>query len=184
MKNCAFTGHRPKSFSWKYDETARGCVLLKQTLTAQIAALADNGVTDWFCGMALGTDLWCAQIVLDLKKSDPALKLHCVLPCKKQTDGWSDSARDQYCSILSQSDSIDYVSREYYDGCMIERNHRLVESAELLLAVYNGTKRSGTGATIRYAQKLEREIWVIDPVTREVTHFCGNSKENFEERPQ
>ena len=53
---CAFTGHRPKSFPWKYNETARGCVLLKEVLAAQITALADHGVVDFLSGMALGVD--------------------------------------------------------------------------------------------------------------------------------
>lgn len=52
---------------------------------------------------------------------------------------------------------------------MIERNHRLVESADLLLAAFNGVRRSGTGATVNYARKLGRKIIVIDPITRQVT---------------
>lgn len=58
MKTCAFTGHRPNSFPWKYDETARDCVLLKKVLAGQIDALVGEGVTEWLSGMALGTDLW------------------------------------------------------------------------------------------------------------------------------
>ena len=77
---CAFTGHRPKSFPWKYDENAPDCILLKEVLAEQIAALAERGVTDWLCGMALGVDLWCAQIILDLRQKNPALKLRCILP--------------------------------------------------------------------------------------------------------
>lgn len=73
MKACAFTGHRPKSFPWKYNETAPDCVLLKGVLAEQIEALADRGVTDFLSGMAQGVDLWCAQIVLDLKEKSPAL---------------------------------------------------------------------------------------------------------------
>ena len=65
---CAFTGHRPKSFPWKYDESTPDCILLKEVLTAQIKALADKGVTDFLSGMAQGVDLWCAQIVLALRK--------------------------------------------------------------------------------------------------------------------
>ena len=53
---------------------------------------------------------------------------------------------------------------------MIDRNHRLVESAGFLLAVYNGVRRSGTGATVNYARKMGREIIVIDPVTLGITH--------------
>ena len=135
---CAFTGHRPKSFPWRYDESDPDCVLLKEVLSEQIKALADRGVTDFLSGMAQGTDLWCGEIVLDLQKKNPALKLHCVLPHERQADGWSDSARERYHSILKQADSVEYVSRQYYDGCMIDRNHRLVESAGLLLAVFNG----------------------------------------------
>ena len=47
---CAFTGHRPKSFPWKYNESAPDCVLLKEVLAAQIKMLADRGVTDFFSG--------------------------------------------------------------------------------------------------------------------------------------
>ncbi len=61
-------------------------------------------------------------------------------------------------------------SRKYYDDCMLDRNRRLVEFAGLLLAVYNGVPRSGTGATVNFAQKMGREIIVIDPITRFVTH--------------
>ena len=91
---CAITGHRPKSFPWKYNETAPDCVLLKETLAAQIRLLADSGVTDWLSGMALGVDLWCAQIVLDLRKTNPALKLHAILLCEGQEHKWTASAQE------------------------------------------------------------------------------------------
>ena len=66
---------------------------------------------------------------------------------------------------------MEYVSREYYSGCMLERNHRLVEAAGLLLAVYNGEQRGGTAATIRYARKLKREILVLDPFSLKTESF-------------
>ena len=168
--SCAFTGHRPKSFPWRYDETAEGCVMLKGILAVQIITLVDKGVTAFFSGMALGTDLWSSETVLDLRKDNPALKLHCILPHEGQADKWSTSSRERYNAILKQADSVEYVSRIYYDGCMIDRNHRLVESSSLLLAVYSGARRSGTGATVNYARKLGREIIVIDPTTLHVTH--------------
>jgi len=160
---CAFTGHRPKSFPWGYDESAPGCVLLKEVLAVQISALAEQGVTDFLSGMAQGVDLWCAQIVLDLKKKNPALKLHANLPCEGQESKWSVSAREIYHSILEQADEVVYVGQEYSKDCMLKRNRYLVDHSSILLAVYNGTRRSGTGATVRYAQQLNREIVMIDP---------------------
>lgn len=166
---CAFTGHRPHKFPWKDNETDPRCVMLKAVLAEQIETLVKAGVTEYVTGGADGTDCWAAEIVLDLREKNSALKLRCVLPHEGQADKWSDSARERYYSILKQADSIDYVSRQYYDGCMIDRNHRLVESAGLLLAVFNGVRRSGTGATVNYARKLGRKIIVIDPLTRSVT---------------
>ena len=46
----------------------------------------------------------------------------------------------------------------------------MVDSAAFLLAVYNGEKRGGTAATVRYAQKAGREIIVIDPITQLISH--------------
>lgn len=166
---CAFTGHRPKSFPWKNNEADLGCVLLKEVLAEQIKLLADRGVTDWLSGMAQGVDLWAAEIVLDLKEKNPALRLHCILPCEGQECKWPTSERERYHSILRQADGVIYVNREYHDGCMLERNRYLVEHSSVLLAVYNGTYRSGTGMTVRYAKQLGREVIVIDPVSRSVS---------------
>lgn len=168
-KSCAFTGHRPKKFPWKYDEEADDCVKLKAALKNQIARLVNDGYTDFFSGMAEGTDTWAALSVLSLREKNSALKLHCILPCKTQADKWTASARELYHSILEQSDSVIYVSRKYHRNCMLERNCYLVDHAICLLAVYNGEQRGGTAATVRYAQKMGREILILDPYTREIT---------------
>ena len=169
-KICAFTGHRPRKFPWKYNETDSRCVALKTVLTEQIRMLADAGVTHFLSGMAEATDTWSALSVLALRETNPALKLHCILPCREQADKWRTSSRDLYRSILEQADSIVYVNRAYHKNCMLERNRFLVEHAATLLAVYNGERRGGTAATMRYAQKMDREIIVIDPATLHITH--------------
>ena len=166
---CAFTGHRPKSFLWKYNEAASDCVLLKDTLAKQIRLLVDSGVTEFLSGMAQGVDLWATEIVLDLKKENPALRLHCILPCEGQEREWSASEQERYRSILRQADEAICVNQEYTADCMLVRNRYLVEHSSVLLAVYNGTYRSGTGMTIRYAKQLGREVIVIDPVSRSVS---------------
>ena len=98
-----------------------------------------------------------------LEKENPALKLHCVLPCEGQADGWSASSRELYRSILEQADEVVCVNREYRKGCMLERNRYLVDHAACLLAVYNGEQRGGTAMTVRYAQKLRRKVIILKP---------------------
>ena len=165
---CAFTGHRPHKFPWRYNEADSRCVALKSAMTEQITKMVENGVTEFYSGGADGVDCWASLIVLELRQKNPALKLHLILPHEGQSDKWSDSAQDRYHSILEKADSVEYVSREYYDGCMLDRNHRLVESAGLLLAVYNGERRGGTAATIRYARKQGRRIIILNPISLEI----------------
>lgn len=82
--SCAFTGHRPHKFPWRYDEADNRCVALKAALAAQITALTEAGVTDFYSGGADGVDCWAALIVLELRKKNPALKLHLILPHEGQ----------------------------------------------------------------------------------------------------
>ena len=166
---CAFTGHRPHKLPWRYNEADGRCLTLKAALSEQITRLVDAGVTDFYSGGADGVDCWASLIVLELRKKNPALRLHLILPHEGQADKWSDSAQERYHSILEKADSVEYVSREYYDGCMLDRNHRLVEAAGVLLAVYNGEWRGGTAATVRYARKLGRDTIILNPITLEVT---------------
>ena len=73
-KCCAFTGHRPAKFPWKYDEKDSRGIELKSVLAQQINNLAAAGVTNFFSGMALGTDTWAAVAVLDLRERNPAIR--------------------------------------------------------------------------------------------------------------
>ena len=170
---CAFTGHRPKSFPWKYNEATPDCVALKKVLAEQITVLASDGVTGFISGMALGVDLWAAQTVLDLRKKNSLLKLCCALPCEGQEKKWPADKQELYRSILKQADDIHWESRNYTPDCMLNRNRYMVDHASILLAVYNGAYRSGTGMTVRDAQSKHRKIILIHPVTREVSCING-----------
>ena len=161
----AFTGHRPSKLPWRYDETDNRCMALKAVLSEQITVLADAGATQFLSGMAEAPDTWSALAVLSLREKNSAIKLHCILPCTAQAEKWSASSQELYRSILERADSVVYVSREYHKNCMLDRNRFFVEHASTLLAVYNGVRRSGTGATLNYARKMGREIIVIDPIT-------------------
>lgn len=69
-KTCAFTGHRPQSLPFGFDESDKRCTSLKSVMRDQIVALIENeGVTHFITGMALGVDMYAAEIVLDLKSN-------------------------------------------------------------------------------------------------------------------
>ena len=109
---CAFTGHRPSKLPWKQNEDAPSCIALKAALEQQISKLVDAGIVGFFSGMAEGTDLICSDIVQRLGEKNPAIKLHCALPCVAQADKWTTSSFERYHDILTKADSVIYVSRK------------------------------------------------------------------------
>ena len=140
---CAFTGHRPSSYRFGYDEEHPDCCKLKALMTLQIVSLIENGVTTFLSGMALGADIWGAEIVLACKKQYPqkGIRLIAVLPCESQADRWSVEQRERYFNILAECDETVYISRHYTRDCMFRRNRWLIDHANFVLAVYNGSSK-------------------------------------------
>lgn len=96
LKSCVFKGHRPRKFPRGYNEADAKCIALKKALAGEIAKLVDAGYTEFFSGMAEVTGAWAAMTVLAVKKENPTLRLHCVLPCEGQAEEWTASARELY----------------------------------------------------------------------------------------
>lgn len=168
---CAFTGHRPQKLPFRFNEADVRCVKLKEVLRREIVKLIEEQRVEHFIsGMALGTDMFAAEIVLDLKKSFPWIILECAIPCETQAVKWSESMRERYFDIASKCDIETMIQRTYTPDCMHRRNRYMVEQADYLIAVWSGSA-GGTQKTIEYAQRLDRTVAVIDPETLGVRYL-------------
>jgi uncharacterized phage-like protein YoqJ len=168
---CAFIGHGPNHFSFGFDEDNTNCMELKFTMLSEVTKLIDNGVTEFLSGMALGVDIWGAEIVLSLRDQGKPIRLICVLPCETQADKWSESDRERYFTILGKCDDEHYITFHYTETCMKERNKYLVDHVNILLAIYDGKPWGGTAQTVNYAHKQGKSILIINPETLRVTPY-------------
>ena len=67
-RTCAFTGHRPQNLPFRFNENDDRCIALKQKLRDCIVQLIEQeGVRHFISGMAIGVDMYAAEIVLELK---------------------------------------------------------------------------------------------------------------------
>lgn len=144
-KAVCFTGYR------NVIETAE----LKETLTKQLIKLIDEGAADFFSGGAIGWDMICEKTVIRLREQYPHIKLHLVLPCPatEQTAKWSENDKAEYIKLLSVANTVEVCSEHYFDGCMSIRNKRLVDLSDVCVCYYSGKQRSGTGQTVRIAER-------------------------------
>lgn len=164
-KSCAFTGHRPQKLPFGFNEEDERCNALKEVLRKEIINLIENeNVTHFISGMAMGVDMFAAEVVLDLKKTYPGITLESAIPCETQAVKWTVAMRERYFNIAAQCDKETLLQGNYTPGCMDRRNRYMVDHADYILAVWDG-KPSGTGNTVKYAQKQKKKITVIDPIT-------------------
>ena len=66
---CCFTGHRPKSLPFGYDEQNPQCIRMRFLIWNLLNKLiTEKGVTHFISGMALGIDQICAEVVPYLRE--------------------------------------------------------------------------------------------------------------------
>jgi len=160
---CCFTGHRPQFLPWRFNENDNRCVRMKLEVKKQIEIAITKGYKIFITGMALGFDMICAEIILELKKIYPNIKLIGAIPCKTQSKLWKLNDKQRYESILHKLDSIRCIYDDYNGNeCMLERNQFMVNNSSLVIALFNG-KNGGTQKTLKYAKQLNRNIILITP---------------------
>lgn len=169
MKTCAFTGHRPQNLPFGFNEEDERCINVKKVLREQIINLIENeGITHFISGMAIGVDMYAAEIVLGLKASYLGITLESAIPCESQSAKWSEVLRDRYFDIASKCDKETLIQTHYSPDCMDKRNRYMVDHADVLIAVWDESP-SGTGKTVRYAHQQGKPVIIINPVSLDVT---------------
>ena len=162
---CAFTGHRPQNLPFGFQESDPRCQALKAMLRRKIIAFIEQKNTLYFIsGMALGIDLYAAEIVLDLKSVYPRIALECAVPCRTQPDRWPAHQQKRYEAILAACDKKTILQERYTPDCMEKRNRYMVDRADYLIAVWDG-RPSGTGNTVAYARRQGKPTLCIHPQT-------------------
>ncbi len=157
---CCFTGHRPEKLGFQRGGAAE--TALKNRITGAVLRLIqERGVRHFISGMALGVDTYAAQSVLKLKELFPEITLECAVPCRGQESRWSKEDKAVYTDILSRADTVTVLQDRYTPFCMQLRDAYMVDRADLVLAVWDGTPTGGTAYTVKCAEKRKKEIIVI-----------------------
>ena len=93
---CCFTGHRPEKLPWGTDESDPRCAALKRRLDDVIRTAYDEGMRHFICGMARGSDLYCAELVLALRQEKGDVVLEAAIPCPTQAAAWPAADRPSW----------------------------------------------------------------------------------------
>lgn len=154
MKCCAFTGHR------RIEDRHRSAI---SDLTLRAITFAyESGCRVFITGGALGFDTVAAKEIIRFRLSHPDVIFRIILPCKNQADSWTEAQISLYEYTLANADEIEYVCDTYTDSCMKERNMRLAEECDMMIA-YVSRPFSGAAQTVRMASKAGKVIYNLYP---------------------
>ncbi len=157
-KTCTIIGMRPCKLPGNLDYSS-----LVGKIDFELRRSIFLGYRIFRTGMAMGTDIWSAELVLKLRKEFPGIRLCCCLPCETQAERWPNVWREKYFDTLAESDDVIYLQTQYSAGCMQRRNHYMIDGSTRLITVYDGTSGGEAAQTIQYARELKMDTVLLNP---------------------
>ena len=150
LHRCCFTGHRP-------DKMDIGEKEVKPLLEKAIDNAIAEGYVTFITGMAMGTDIWAAEIVLERKNRNKDIHLIGALPHPGFESRRNLTEEMRFNKIIKNADFVKEINDHYFTGCYQVRNEWMVNHSNLVIAVFNGQK-SGTKNTVDYAKRKGVEV--------------------------
>jgi len=152
----AGTGHRPPTLFKENPYSFAN----KSKLIDFIVDIIDNLESDGIfieriiSGLAQGWDNCLAHAAIEVE-----IPLLAAMPFKGMEKNWPKAAQKDYEYILTNAEKIVLVSEGGYSNHkFFLRDKYMVDNCDLLLALYSGISKSGTGITIEYAKTQNKVI--------------------------
>jgi len=180
LSTVCFSGHRPEKLPDGGSSSSQVIKAIKSILYKEIVDSAEHGYRTFVTGLARGVDLWAGEMILDLKARGMPLKLVAAFPYRGHGDSFRGMDKFILGNIMLKADEKVCVSEEYSRSCIKLRNEYMVDRSGKLIAVVSDY-RSGTGQTIRYAQKQGLDIKIINSarIEKELGLMSENDKLAF-----
>jgi uncharacterized phage-like protein YoqJ len=150
----AITGHRPPKVGG-YNVPNSMYDAIRLGLREELRRLSPDCVLS---GMALGVDQWAAEVCIA-----EGIPFDAIIPFRGYESRWPDSSKERYRSLLRQASHTHYVTDTdvYRASHMFRRNAWMVDHADILVAVWNGTT-GGTAHAVEYARNRRKEVRLLD----------------------
>ena len=173
-RTICITGHREKSILPYKDDPGnihmtRAAVRL--LLYRYIDMALEKGYTDFFSGLADGTDLWAAEYVLLKKESNSDIRLIGAMPFLRHSRFMHKDVRELLCNVEKKADCLVLLNSDPYvvygksgrqgtDADLYKvRNYYIADNSSAVLAFFDERNpRSGTAQTVNYALRQGKKV--------------------------
>lgn len=150
----AFSGHRPDKLGG-YKLPNPTYIYVCQQIEKALKELKPEKV---ITGMALGVDQWAAFVAHKLN-----IPFLAAIPFEGQELKWPEASQKTYRLLRKLAAEEVIVSPGGYAANKMQiRNQWMVDNCDILIGVWDKSD-GGTANCIKYAQNLNKKIYLIDP---------------------
>lgn len=181
-----FTGHRPGEGPGRSAESLRACRDSVRKVLTHLSekSAAKGGTIELLTGVAAGADLEAAEVAGELE-----IPLHVMLPVPESM--FERDFAGELASDWPRAMRLIEAAQAGRDGgtfriaggdntrpdCYHEANLQMINSTDVIVAVWNGESADGVGGTgelIDEVKRLGKPYVVVDPVHQAATAFHGD----------
>lgn len=168
VKVLAVTGYKSHELGI-FDEKHHGIKYIKKVLEKRLVSFIEEGLEWVIISGQLGVELWCGEVVLNLKKKYPQIKLAVLTPFYNQEERWNETRKEQYQNVLQRADFVDTITKRNYDSPsqLKLKNQFIVSKSDALLVIFDDDKPGSPSYYISYAkmrsEQSNYEIFYIFP---------------------
>jgi len=167
IKVLTISGYKPFEIGiFKKDHPS--VLFIKAAIKKFLLPMIEDGLEWVLISGQLGVELWAAEVIFEIQKEFPNLKLAVITPFLEQEASWNETNREWYESVLAGADYIDSVSKKGYEKPWQFRlkNQFFIEKSDGLLLLYDHEKEGSPKYLYELAiQYQKNHAFSIDLIT-------------------
>lgn len=137
------TGYKPQELGI-FKNNHPGVPYIKKAIENRLIPLIEDGLKWVIITGQLGVELWAAEMVIELKKEYPELKLMVLTPFLNQEKNWKEETQIYYNSVVSKADFINSITKtEYIAPWQFSlKNKFVLDNTEATILLYDDERES------------------------------------------
>ncbi|GGG17304.1 DUF1273 domain-containing protein [Paenibacillus abyssi] len=170
MKSLLVTGYRAHELNI-FDQKNKGILYIKKAIEGKLIPLVEEGLEWVVTSGQYGVDLWACEVVIEMKRRYPHLKLSVISAYLNPEEKWKEEKQDYYRDILKQVDYHGTVSHQPYNGVwqLTARDDLLLRKTDGILLFYDEDAGEASPKFIkqRALKKQEQDGYMYLNITAE-----------------
>lgn len=159
IKNLYISGYRSFEVSIFSKEDPK-LFYIKEFFKRRLIGYIENGLEWVIISGNMGTELWTADVVLELKETYPEIKLAVLLPYAEFGSNWNETNQMEFNRIIHSADYMNYTSNKPYENPGQLKNNQafIIRNTDACFLFYDSEHEGKVSYVYDMAEKYQENV--------------------------